>query len=218
VKSRSPIDVVVREIGRILAEYGFSAAGREFRLRSPLGDWLVVDVQTSDASNRSRRLFYVNAGFLMSAKWDWSRSAMPGKREMPSVADCLWSTRFDPRFGDTSMRWMVDSEATLTAVVDELEHVLHREIPVLVRLLDRCHLHRIADQEVGLGYATWQVKAWLLAEAGRAGELELLLQPLEDDDQDVEDEDDSVFQAMRRLASSRGGRRASPPPSADLAV
>ncbi|MEU4528791.1 DUF6346 domain-containing protein [Micromonospora ureilytica] len=84
-----------------------------------------------------------------------------------------------------------------------VEHVLRREIPVLVRLLDRGHLQDIADQEFGLGYATWQVKAWLLAEAGRTEEVELILQPLEDDD-DEEDEDESVFQAMRRLASSRG--------------
>ncbi|MEO3772039.1 DUF4304 domain-containing protein [Micromonospora sp. B9E7] len=207
VKSRSPIDVVVRKIGRTLADYGFSAAGREFRLRSPLGDWVVVDVQTSDASNRSRRLFYVNAGFLMSARWDWSRSAMAREREVPSVVDCLWRTRFDPRLGDTSKRWVIDSEATLTAVVDELEHVLRQEIPGLVRLLDRGHLQDIADQEGGLGYATWQVKAWLLAEAGRLGELELLLESLAGDDPDLEEEDeeeDPLFRAMRRLATSRG--------------
>ncbi|MET7371677.1 DUF4304 domain-containing protein [Micromonospora arida] len=190
--------------GPILAVYGFSSTGREFRLRSPLGDWVVVDVQTSDASNRSRQLFYVNAGFTLNAKWDWSRSTTARGREMPSVADCLWRTRFTSQCGDTSERWIVDSAATLTGVVDELEHVLHREIPALVRLLDRGHLQGIADQEVGLGYATWQVRAWLLAEAGRTGDLEALLQPLEDDDQDVEDEEDPVFQAMRRLASSRG--------------
>ncbi|MFG1839833.1 DUF4304 domain-containing protein [Micromonospora sp. NPDC049175] len=203
MKSRSPIDVVVTEIGRILAAYGFSSSGRQFRLRSPLGDWVVVDVQTSDASTRSRRLFYINAGFTMNHRWDWSRSAMARGCEMPDVTDCLWSTRFVPQRGDTYERWVIDSEATLTVVVDELEHVLHREIPVLVRLLDRGHLQDIADQEFGLGYATWQVKAWLLAEAGRTEELELILQPLEDDDQDDEDEDESVFQAMRRLASSR---------------
>ncbi|MFI7492961.1 DUF4304 domain-containing protein [Micromonospora echinaurantiaca] len=177
--SRSPIGVVVREIGRILAEYGFAADGREFRRRSSLGDWVVVDVQTSDASSRSRSLFFVNAGFTMGVRWDRDRSVMKRERVAPAVTNCLWRTRIDPRHGDGSKRWVIDSEVTVEAVVSELEQVLHQRIPNLVRLLDRSHLQNIADQEAGLGYATWQVKAWLLAEEGRTGELEAFFSPLQ---------------------------------------
>lgn len=206
MRSRSATSVVVEKIGRVLAEYGFDAAGRQFRLHSPRGDWVVVDVQTSDVSTHSRPLFFINAGYTMGPRWDWDRSVAVRARDAPAVEDCLWRTRIDPRNGDRANRWVVESDAALPDVLEEVAHVLRQEVPSLVRLLDRGHLRDLSDREAGLGYATWQIKAWLLAEDGKASELETILKSLEE-----YDEEDSLFQAMRRLAASREGR----PPSGE---
>ncbi|MFE9957379.1 DUF4304 domain-containing protein [Micromonospora sp. NPDC005299] len=200
-------------MGRVLAAYEFDADGTEFRLRSPHGDWIVLDVQISDASSGSSFLYFINVGFTIGARWDWVRSALTNRQAGPSVPDCLWRERIDPPRGDRSKRWVIDSEAALRIVVDEMTQVLHQEVPGLLQLLDRRQLRDLNDQDVRMGYAAWQVRAWLLAEDGRTGELEALLQSLVDDDEDEdedEDEEHPLFHAMRELASQRAGETDDP--------
>ncbi|WP_172967814.1 DUF4304 domain-containing protein [Micromonospora sp. WMMA2032] len=191
------MEVVSAQMEAVLVPYGFQANGRLFRLRSSLGDWLVVDLQPSDGSIPERPRFFINVGFTLWSRWSWDRSYF-NLAEAPKVEECIWKTRVRPEPANGSSRWEMRPGPAAEAVLEALARVLDREVGGFVRLLDRSFLRDLVDQELGLDYATWQVKAWLLAEEGRVDELEEFLNSMEAED------GDPLFEAMRELAYSKG--------------
>lgn len=162
----------VKSLGDFLAEYEFERDGRVFRRYSPVGDAVVIDLQTSAHSDTSSRIFYVNVALILAPAWAWTKQerGLPASA-LPKTVDGYSRQRIYLA-GDSFQRWEIRDEETATVTLERLKDRLREEMPNLLRLLDREQLRTLAQEESSLG---WTVLPWLLAEEGRTEDLKRIL-------------------------------------------
>jgi Domain of unknown function (DUF4304) len=165
----------VKSLGGFLEEYEFERDGRVFRRYSPVGDAVVIDLQTSAHSDKSGRLFYVNTALVLAPAWAWTRQdrGLPANTSPKTVDGILRQRIYLP--GDTFHRWEVRDEETAAMTLERLKGRLREEMPNLARLLDRAQLRVLAERKDLRGHGAWSILAWLLAEEGRTGEVKKLV-------------------------------------------
>ncbi|MGC4792130.1 DUF4304 domain-containing protein [Micromonospora sp. DT178] len=166
----------VRAVGDQLAGYGFERGegGRVFRRFSPEGDALIIELQISDHSSRSEKVFYINVALVLAPKWEWDRqrTGRPDS-ELPRHYNGMWRRRlgFSGLSGDD--QWRIADESTAAEVSDQVSRHLDEIVPNLLPLLDRIVL--LDETPDILGPGAWLLRAWLLAEQGPTEELKHLL-------------------------------------------
>ncbi len=166
----------VRAVGDQLAGYGFERGegGRVFRRFSPEGDALIIEVQISDHSSRSEKVFYIDVALVLAPKWEWERqrTGRPNS-ELPRHYNGMWWRRlgFSGLSGDD--QWRIADESTAAEVSDQVRRHLDEIVPNLLPLLDRIVL--LDENPDILGPRAWLLRAWLLAEQGPTEELKHLL-------------------------------------------
>ncbi|MEU1239527.1 DUF4304 domain-containing protein [Micromonospora parva] len=167
----------VRGVAEQLAGYGFEQGkGRVFRRYSAAGDALVVELQMSDHSSATEKIFYINVGLVLAPAWEAARQRyrLP-ESEQPRPLYAIW----EHRVGFTTLsggdQWRIADEVTAAEVSAQVRRRLDETLRELLPLLDRETLIAVADRREFLGAGGWRVRAWLLAEQGPSPELEHLL-------------------------------------------
>ncbi|MFF5182139.1 DUF4304 domain-containing protein [Micromonospora sp. NPDC000316] len=167
----------VKGMAEQLAGYGFEQGkGRVFRRYSPAGDALVIELQLSDHSSATEKVFYINVGLALAPAWEDARQ----RHRLPVSAQPrpLYAT-WQHRIGFTTLsggdQWRIVDEATAAEVSAQVRRRLDETVAELLPLLDREKFLAVADRREFLGAGGWRVRAWLLAEQGQSPELEHLL-------------------------------------------
>ncbi|WP_233197031.1 DUF4304 domain-containing protein [Verrucosispora sp. ts21] len=166
----------IEDLAVELAGYGFERgeAGRVFRRFSPEGDVLIFEVQPSDHSSRGEKVFYINIGLVLAAKWEWDRqrTGRPAS-ELPRHYNGGWRRRLRSGGLSGEDQWRIADEDSAARVTAMVRQRLEKLLPQLLLLLDRdVVLNETPDI---LGPGAWLIRAWLLAGEGRIDELAQLL-------------------------------------------
>ena len=160
-----------QDLAKGLAAYGFVADDDAvvFRLGSASGDIVALDLQVSHHSSRDERVFYLNVGLALRAQWEFRRlrQGLPDDA-LPRGTDGVWRHRIASGGLVGDQQWTLAEEST-----ELLGRVLEKELPDLVRMLDREWLWAVARERF---LATgWEMRAWILAERGPSAELDGLI-------------------------------------------
>jgi len=177
VSLQSSFNRFVKSLQEFLTGYGFvREGGRVFRKVSPDGDVLIIELQTSDASTKSERLFFINVALTLAPCWEFDRQRYGlAESALPTSMYGMWRHRIGFTGFSGSDRWRITDDASSAAVWAEVRRRLEETLPELLQLLDRNRLRELAERKEFIGYASWLVLAWLLAEEGPSAELEDLL-------------------------------------------
>ncbi|RKN43619.1 DUF4304 domain-containing protein [Micromonospora endolithica] len=159
-----------------LAGHGFTpgAGGQVFRRFSDEGDALVVEVQISDHSTTSEKVFYLNVALVLAPTWAWDRqrTGRPATA-LPRHVDGIWRRRLGSSGLSGDDQWRVADDNTAGEVSAQIRRHLDEIMPHLLPLLDRAV---VLERPPGiLGPGAWLLRAWLLAEQGPTEVLRHLL-------------------------------------------
>ena len=204
--ARRPLTTAfARIIGKALIAEGFHEAdGMRWWLRSELGDFAVVDVQTSRALPGLENCF-VNVAIVPGPRYDWLKwlDLSWDSGEAPRTVHGAWRDRVD----QPGRPWLTLTDKASVAelgawMVDQLQD---RVVPGLRRLLDRDGLvaelaKRTATREAAV------YRAAFLAEAGDAAAAENELGPDENDDESM-----AHYRTWLREYAAAHGRSDDPP-------
>ncbi|MFF0471286.1 DUF4304 domain-containing protein [Micromonospora zamorensis] len=167
----------VKGLAEQLAGYGFEQGkGRVFRRYSPAADALVIELQMSDHSSPTEKIFYINVGLVLAPSWEAARHCyrLPAS-EQPRPLYAIWKDRIGFTTLSGGDQWRIADEATAAEVSAQVRRRLDETLAELLPLLDREAFLAVADSREFLGAGGWRVRAWLLAEQGPSPELEHLL-------------------------------------------
>jgi hypothetical protein len=174
MSARSSFKRFIGGLRQFLASHGYESAGEPvFRKYSPAGDALIVEVQTSDASDRAARLFYLNTALVLGPEWAMHqrRTGRPAS-ELPRHYHGLGRDRIRV---DSEDRFRITDDASADAVWTAVRPVLEEQLIAMEELLDRDRLRERAESG-GMRHASGPfVRAWLLAAAGDRDGLDALL-------------------------------------------
>ncbi|MEV4416520.1 DUF4304 domain-containing protein [Catellatospora sp. NPDC049609] len=168
-RTKSLIDGIVTDfLAPVLAEEGFTRAGRTFRRRADNGDVLVVGVQRSSGSTGTEAVFYINVALAPLPWMRWMReTADPSKLRDPRCNEGTVSSRVrSPRSGDDA--WIVradDARESGQSAAAATRELVRRYLP----LLDRSEfLHRLETEQELPGFCPdVAMRAILYLDAGR---------------------------------------------------
>jgi hypothetical protein len=174
MSAESSFNRFVRELQRLLADHGYErAGGRAFRKYSPAGDALVLDVQTSSASDRTVRVFFLNTALVLGPAYTmYLRRTGKTDTQLPRSMNGLCRARV---VVDHEQMFTITDDASADAVWQSVRPALQGHLTLMDELLDRDRLRDRAEK----GELRWTsgefVRAWLLAAEGDAEGLNELL-------------------------------------------
>jgi Domain of unknown function (DUF4304) len=176
VSLQSTYNKFVKSLHEFLSGHGFEYEGsRLFRKISPAGDILIVELQTSSGSTKSEKAFYINVAFTLAPRWEMDRKRYGlDDTALPKSMHGMWRHRIGHTGYSGTDRWLITDDASSTTWADA-QRRLEESLPELLQLLDRQRLRELAEREELVGYAAWQIRAWLLADEGPSAELDDLL-------------------------------------------
>ncbi len=109
-------------IAPVMKEAGFKKLGKRFGKRNADG-WAVLDIQTSQWSNRDELHFYVNLAFRSDLIASLSEDE-PAVEVMPTASRCHISLRLEQVTGQTGQDWIVESEYDASEMGTELQSLI----------------------------------------------------------------------------------------------
>lgn len=177
MSAQSSFNGFVRTLQKFLAQHGFvRGTGRTFLRHSPEGDAVIIELQTSAGSDKTERAFYINVAFTLAPRWamDRQRHNLPDTAQ-PTHEYGIWRHRIGFTSYSGGDTWRIRDDTTAEAVWQQVRRRLDEALPDLLQLVDRQRVRTLAEEGEFFGHASWQVRAWLLAENGPSAELEDLL-------------------------------------------
>lgn len=180
-------------VGPALRSAGFTGSAPTWRLRTDVGDWAVVNVQSSPWSTRDGVRCIVNIAVAPEPHLAWQahrRDHLPSPHDYRTTkvveSDGLFRDRLEPGSkpdGAGEQWWEVVDDETARSVVGDIVLRLERtELPRLTSLLDRERMlaavraHDLGDVR-GDGWTRYflEAEAILLADRGPSAELDTAL-------------------------------------------
>jgi hypothetical protein len=215
--AQEDLKIVLRDIVSPAARTGgFKGSGTTWRRTNDLGDWAIVNVQSSSWSTRDSLRCVVGVALAPKPWLDWQQQSL-GRlpRSIPENLG-LYRQRLHPTGSpdDTDAWWEIDgSGSAQTAAEDMVERLNADGWPFLSRLLDRsAMIQQIRDGELGhvrrsFGYRGYfaRAEAVLLSERGPSDELEALLTVAVDDAMPAQREHAEAFAEWVRMRAANPG-------------
>ncbi len=165
--------------------HGYKGTAPTWRKSTSLGDWAIVNVQSSKANTAQYAKCTINLSLVPEAAWDWQRHRIPGLPPIPAESHGLFRERLQPAgsFGHVERWWEMRSiEEARAAVGDMVAQLRENGWPVLDLLLDRDELlARVQKQDLGFfkgpGHEAYfsHAEALLLSDRGPSAELDQAL-------------------------------------------
>ncbi|MFF8478606.1 DUF4304 domain-containing protein [Streptomyces sp. NPDC015414] len=119
---------------------GFMGSGSTWRLTNSLGDWAVVNVQSSSASTARSVLCVINLAVAPAPWLDWMRAALGSLPKSINESLGLYRARLHPDGTPVGRDgwWEISSERDArAAAADMVVQLADHGLPTLTRLLDR---------------------------------------------------------------------------------
>jgi hypothetical protein len=192
---------------------GFKGTGTTWRRTNDLGDWAIVNVQSSSSSTRESLRCVVNLALAPKPWLDWQQQSLGHlPRSIPENLG-LYRQRLHPTGSPERMDvwWEIDGTVSAQAAAEDIvEHLNADGLPFLSRLLDRnAMIEQVREGELGFvrranGYRGYfaRAEAVMLSEHGPSDELEALLIVAVDDAMPAQRESAEAFAEWVRMRAA----------------
>jgi hypothetical protein len=133
-------DTFVKGFAEQLAGYGFERdeGARVFRRFSRDRDVFIVELQSSQHSTRTEKVFYINVALVLASKWesDRRRLGLPVS-ELPRSFHGTWSHRIGFTTLSGGDQWRIKDRTTLAKASEDVRRRVDETLPELLQMLDR---------------------------------------------------------------------------------